>query len=115
VCFSPLLRQYGWQQVVRHGIPVLARSGDQDTLCGTKVLWRKDWLRMERNLGFWGVKDLWGNYELLFGAGKLHLQIQEVPVHYQERIYRATKMTKVFSNGLRMLKICWGAWHKLLG
>lgn len=87
----------------------------KDTLCGTKVLWRKDWLRIERNLGYWGVKDLWGDYELLFGAGKLHLQIQEVPVHYQERIYGATKMTKVFSNGLRMLRICLGAWHKLMG
>jgi len=87
----------------------------KDTLCGTKVLWRKDWLRIERNLGHWGMKDLWGDYELLFGAGKLQLQIQEVPVHYQERIYGVTKMTKVFSNGLRMLKICAGAWRKLMG
>jgi SAM-dependent methyltransferase len=87
----------------------------KDTLCGTKVLWRKDWNRIERNLGSWGVKDLWGDYELLFGAGKLHLQIQEVPVHYQERIYGTTKMTKVFSNGMRMLKICMGAWRKLAG
>ncbi len=87
----------------------------KDTLCGTKVLWRKDWLRIERNLGHWGMKDHWGDYELLFGAGKLQLQIQEVPVHYQERIYGATKMTKVFSNGLRMLKICAGAWRKLMG
>jgi hypothetical protein len=87
----------------------------KDTLCGTKVLWRKDWLRIERNLGYWGVKDLWGDYELLFGASKLHLQIREVPVHYQERIYGVTKMNKVFSNGLRMLKICLGAWQKLAG
>lgn len=87
----------------------------KDTLCGTKVLWRKDWLRMERNLGCWGVKDLWGDYELLFGAGRLHLQIREAPVHYQERIYGTTKMTKVFSNGFRMVKICLGAWRKLMG
>lgn len=87
----------------------------KDTLCGTKVLWRRDWSRIERNLGTWGVRDLWGDYELLFGASKLHLAIREVPVHYQERIYGATKMTKVFSNGLRMLRICWGAWRKLRG
>jgi len=87
----------------------------KDTLCGTKVLWRKDWLRIERNLGHWGIKDLWGDYELLFGAGKLQLQLREVPVHYQERIYGVTKMTKVFSNGVRMLKICIGAWRKLMG
>jgi SAM-dependent methyltransferase len=87
----------------------------KDTLCGTKVLWRRDWLRIERTLGYWGVKDFWGDYELLFGAGKLHLQIQEVPVHYQERVYGSTKMTRVFSHGLRMAKICAGAWRKLMG
>jgi len=87
----------------------------KDTLCGTKVLWRKDWNRMEQNLGSWGIKDLWGDYELLFGASRLHLEIVEVPVHYQERIYGVTKMTKVFSNGLRMLRICWHVWHRLGG
>jgi hypothetical protein len=87
----------------------------KDTLCGTKVLWRKDWARVENNLGSWGIKDLWGDYELLFGASKLHLEIVEVPVHYQERIHGVTKMTKVFLNGLRMLRICWYAWRKLGG
>lgn len=87
----------------------------KDTLCGTKVLWRKDWLRLEKNLGSWGINDLWGDYELLFGASKLHLEIVEVPVHYQERIHGVTKMTKVFRNGLRMLRICWFAWRKLSG
>jgi SAM-dependent methyltransferase len=87
----------------------------KDTLCGTKVLWRTDWLRMEKNLGSWGIKDLWGDYELLFGATKLHLDIVEVPVHYQERIHGVTKMTRVFSNGLRMLGICWHAWFRLGG
>jgi SAM-dependent methyltransferase len=87
----------------------------KDTLCGTKVLWRKDWHRIQRNLGYWGVKDLWGDYELLFGAGKLQLQIQEVPIHYQERLYGVSKMTRVFSNGRRMLKMCFGAWRKLAG
>jgi hypothetical protein len=87
----------------------------KDTLCGTKALWRKDWLRMEPNLGSWGIRDLWGDYELLFGARKLQLEIIEVPVHYQERIHGVTKMTRVFSNGLRMLRICWHAWYRLGG
>lgn len=87
----------------------------KDTLCGTKVLWRKDWLRMEPNLGTWGIQDLWGDYELLFGASKLQLEIVEVPVHYQERVHGVTKMTRVFSNGWRMLRICWCAWHRLGG
>jgi hypothetical protein len=87
----------------------------KDTLCGTKVLWRRDWQRIERSLGYWGIQDLWGDYELLFGASKLHLAIQDVPVHYQERIHGVTKMTQVISNGMRMLRICWGAWRKLKG
>jgi hypothetical protein len=87
----------------------------KDTLCGTKALWRKDWLRLEPYLGSWGIKDLWGDYELLFGSSKLHLDIVEVPVHYQERIHGVTKMTKVFSNGWRMLRICWHAWLRLGG
>lgn len=87
----------------------------KDTLCGTKVLWRKDWQRMERILGSWGIRDLWGDYELLFGASRLHLEIVEVPVHYQERIHGVTKMTRVFSNGLRMLRICFHAWYRLGG
>ncbi|HKM66869.1 MAG TPA: glycosyltransferase [Candidatus Acidoferrum sp.] len=87
----------------------------KDTLCGTKVLWRKDWLRMEPSLGSWGIKDLWGDYELLFGASKLHLEIIEVPVHYQERIHGVTKMTRVFANGWRMLRICWHASKHLEG
>jgi hypothetical protein len=87
----------------------------KDTLCGTKVLWCKDWLRLEPYLGSWGIQDLWGDYELLFGASKLHLDIVEVPVHYQERIHGVTKMTKVFSNGWRMLRICWHAWLRLGG
>jgi glycosyltransferase involved in cell wall biosynthesis len=83
----------------------------KDTLCGTKVLWRDDWNRIVPHLGSLGLKDMWGDYELLFGATKLNLEIVEVPVHYQERIYGVTKMTRVFQNGLRMLRICWYAWR----
>ena len=87
----------------------------KDTLCGTKVLWRKDWLRIENDLGNWGIRDLWGDYELIFGAWKLHLEIVDMPVHYQERTYGMTKMTRVFCNGVRMLSICHSAWHRLHG
>lgn len=93
----------------------LLKQRFKDTLCGTKVLWRKDWLRIEKYLGTWGVRDLWGDYELIFGASKLHLEILEVPVHYQERLFGVTKMTRVFANGVRMLAICRGAWRKLHG
>jgi SAM-dependent methyltransferase len=85
----------------------------KDTLCGTKVLWREDWKRIKPMVGSWGIEDRWGDYELLFGAAKLSLKILDLPVHYQERVYGSTKMTKVFRNGLVMLKMCWHGFFKL--
>jgi SAM-dependent methyltransferase len=78
----------------------------KDTLCGTKVLWRTDWERLRPMVGTWGTMDRWGDYELLFGAAKLNLRILDQPVHYQERIFGATKMTRVFEHGLIMLRMC---------
>lgn len=85
----------------------------KDTLCGTKVLWKSDWERIKPILGSWGIEDRWGDYELLFGAAKLNLKILDLPVHYQERVYGSTKMTKVFRHGLVMLKMCWHGFLKL--
>lgn len=85
----------------------------KDTLCGTKVLWRRDWQRIEPLIGTWGIMDRWGDYELLFGAAKLNLRILDQPVHYQERIYGVTKMTKVFKNGLIMLGMCAHGFRKM--
>jgi len=85
----------------------------EDTLCGTKVLWRSDWERIRPMIGTWGTLDRWGDYELLFGASKLNLRILDQPVHYQERVYGVTKMTKVFRNGLVMLRMCGHGFRKL--
>ena len=85
----------------------------KDTLCGTKVLWRTDWERIRPTIGTWGVMDRWGDYELLFGAAKLNLRILDQPVHYQERIFGATKMTQVFKHGLIMLRMCAHGFQKL--
>lgn len=91
----------------------LLRQPIKDTLCGTKVLWRSDWERIEPMLDTWGIVDRWGDYELLFGAAKLNLKIVDQPVHYLERIYGTTKMTKVFKNGIVMLRMCWHGFQKL--
>lgn len=85
----------------------------KDTLCGTKVVWRKDYARIKKLRGSWGMRDRWGDYELLFSASKLNLKIIDLPVHYNERVYGDTKMTGRFKNGVIMLKICIGALRKL--
>ncbi|MES2597066.1 MAG: bifunctional class I SAM-dependent methyltransferase/glycosyltransferase family 2 protein [Verrucomicrobiota bacterium] len=91
----------------------LLGSPVRDTLCGTKVLWRRDWEKVRQMIDTWGAEDRWGDYELLFGAARLNLRIVDMPVHYQERIYGDTKMTRVFKNGLIMLRFCWAAFLKL--
>ena len=81
----------------------------KDTLCGTKVLWRRDYERLKQFRGSWGVEDRWGDYELLFGAARLHLKIVDLPVHYMERTYGETKMRKRFKNAWIMLRMCLAA------
>lgn len=83
-----------------------------DTLCGTKALWRTHWPAIRALAGSWGANDRWGDYDLLFGAAKLHLRLVDLPVHYQERISGVTKMTKRFRNGLIMVRMCWAAFFK---
>lgn len=91
----------------------LLGSPVRDTLCGTKVLWRRDWEKINLMIDTWGAEDRWGDYELLFGAAKLNLRIIDMPVHYQERTYGDTKMNRRFKNGLVMLRFCWAAFLKL--
>ncbi len=91
----------------------LLGSPVRDTLCGTKVLWRRDWEKISLMIDTWGAEDRWGDYELLFGAAKLNLRIIDLPVHYQERVYGDTKMNRRFKNGLVMLRFCWAAFLKL--
>jgi hypothetical protein len=85
----------------------------KDTLCGTKVFWRRDWKRIEDLADSWGVEDKWGDFAMLFGAARRHLKIVDLPIHYQDRIYGMTKMTRVFANGFRMLRMCVAAFRKL--
>ena len=77
-----------------------------DTLCGTKVIFKKDWKKIEKYCGTWGIKDRWGDFDLLSGAQKNYMKISEFPINYKQRIEGETKMTNTFLNGMRMLIIC---------
>ncbi len=85
----------------------------KDTLCGTKVLWRKDFDKIKPFIGTWGLRDKWGDYDLMFGAARLGLRIVDCPVHYCMRTYGQTKMTRRFSHAWHMLKMCICAAGKL--
>ncbi len=85
----------------------------KDTLCGTKVLWRKDWPRLRALVGSWGISDRWGDFDLLFSAAKIQLKIIDLPVHYQDRVHGETKMTRRLRNAAIMARICCVAFWKL--
>ena len=84
-----------------------------DTLCGTKIFYKKDWNKIKKDISKWGMKDLWGDFDLLIGAYKNNLKITEVPVTYYERKEEGTKMTSLISNALRMFFIVLSSYYKL--
>ncbi len=84
----------------------------KDTLCGTKVLWRDDYQRIERNRMYFGDFDPFGDFDLLFGASKLNLKIIEVPIRYQDRQYGSTNIRR-FAHGWLLLKMTVYGFFKL--
>lgn len=63
------------------GVPI------KDTLCGTKVLWRRDYELISENRNYFGDFDPFGDFDLLFGAAKLGLKILDLPIRYKQRKY----------------------------
>jgi ubiquinone/menaquinone biosynthesis C-methylase UbiE len=76
----------------------------KDTLCGTKVLFRKDYMHIVKNRHYFGEFDPFGDFDLLFGAAKLNLKIIEVIVRYKDRQYGSTQISR-FSHGWLLIKM----------
>jgi len=76
-----------------------------DTFCGTKVLFREDYLRLMKNRKFFGELDPFGDFDLIFGAHKLNLKIVEIPVRYRERTYGKSNISR-FKHGVILLRMC---------
>ena len=84
-----------------------------DSLCGTKVMFKRDWLRIQ-NLPPRGVTaDPFCDFDLIFGASELHLKFKEVPLRYYARTYGTTNISR-FSDGWLLLKMCHEAFWKLV-
>jgi SAM-dependent methyltransferase len=77
----------------------------KDTLCGTKVLSRSDYRALAANRAYFGDFDPFGDFDLLFGAAKLNLEIVEIPVRYRERTYGSTNIQR-WRHGLLLLRMC---------
>ncbi|WP_150526430.1 bifunctional class I SAM-dependent methyltransferase/glycosyltransferase family 2 protein [Roseibium sediminis] len=76
----------------------------RDTLCGTKVLRKTDYNRIAENRSFFGDFDPFGDFDLLFGAARLNLKIQEVPIRYRARRYGETNISR-WRHGWLLLKM----------
>lgn len=83
-----------------------------DTLCGTKVLWKKNYERIEQQRGIFGLQDPFGDFDLLFGSANVHLKIIDIPVHYKQRTYGKTNISR-FRDVWFLLWISWRAFFKL--
>ncbi|MBR6249901.1 MAG: glycosyltransferase [Bacteroidales bacterium] len=76
----------------------------KDTLCGTKVMFRTDYLRLAEGRKFFGDFDPFGDFDLLFGAYKLNLRIVDLPIRYRERKYGSTNISR-FRHGFILLRM----------
>lgn len=66
----------------------------KDTLCGTKVISRSNYLKLAKNRSFFGDFDPFGDFDLIFGAARMGLKIVEVPICYRERVYGETNISR---------------------
>jgi hypothetical protein len=66
----------------------------KDTLCGTKVLWKRDYEIIAANRSYFGDFDPFGDFDLIFGAAKQNLKIVDLPIRYRERTYGSTNISR---------------------
>ena len=76
----------------------------KDTLCGTKVLWKRDYNIIAANRDYFGNFDPFGDFDLLFGAARLNFKIAEIPIRYRSRTYGTTNIDR-WQHGWLLLKM----------
>lgn len=81
----------------------------KDTLCGTKVLFRRDYERIAANRSYFGDFDPFGDFDLLFGAARLNLRIVDLPVRYAARTYGSTNIHRWQHGWLLWRMVCFAA------
>ncbi|MBK8551332.1 MAG: glycosyltransferase [Ignavibacteria bacterium] len=83
----------------------------KDTLCGTKVLTKKNYENLKTTKKFLGDFDPFGDFDLIFGAAKLNLKFAEIPIRYKARVYGETNISR-FKHGWMLLGITFFAMRK---
>lgn len=75
-----------------------------DTLCGTKLFSKADYIRFCEWRFDFGDYDPFGDFELLFPAAILGVGIVDIPIVYRNRTYGSTNISR-FLHGLMLLKM----------
>lgn len=83
-----------------------------DSLCGTKLLARADYERSVAWRRDFGDFDPFGDFELLYPAAVLALDIVDVPVPYRARTYGQTNIHR-FRDGLLLLRMVALGWLRV--
>ena len=83
----------------------------KDTLCGTKVLWKRDYELIAANRAYFGDFDPFGDFDLLFGAAKLGLKILDLPVRYRGRTYGTTNIHRWKHGWVLWRMVLFAAWR----
>jgi len=76
----------------------------KDTLCGTKALFRRDFVKYKKDYNKYLKTDPFGDFALIFTAIKHNLKVVEIPVRYKERVYGSTNINR-FRHGLLLFKM----------
>jgi hypothetical protein len=75
-----------------------------DSLCGTKLVARRDFERFKKWKSDFGDFDPFGDFELLFPAAILSLGIIDIPIHYKARTYGTTNIQR-FRHGWILIRM----------
>lgn len=84
----------------------------KDTLCGTKVLSKRNYDLIAANRAYFGDVDPFGDFDLLFGAAKYTLKLVDLPVRYAERTYGDTNIQR-WRHGVILLRMVLLAMRRL--
>ncbi len=76
----------------------------KDTLCGTKVMWKKDYEQIAANRSYFGDFDPFGDFDLIFGAAKLNRKVIDLPIRYRERTYGTTNISR-WKHGILLFRM----------
>jgi hypothetical protein len=83
----------------------------KDSLCGTKALTKKNYIKIVENRSYFGDFDPFGDFDLIFGAAKLNLKIVDMPIRYRERIYGETQISRWRHGRLLLKMVVFAAWR----